>query len=191
MKLALARTAFAGIVSALVATAASAQTFIGVQTTGAYTANYSFTIDGTLGAITSDNITAWTVGLSDGQTNKSFSNNDGELEYFGNEMSSNGDQLLWNYGSSGYALFWNSDYTSFLCFQSAGCVDSKGGADIVQWAGMQQRGLVREAGNQAIANRVVASVPEPGTWAMMIIGFGGIGYSMRRRRKGVASLQTA
>lgn len=28
----------------------------------------------------------------------------------------------------------------------------------------------------------VAAVPEPGTWAMMLLGFGGIGYSLRRRR---------
>ncbi len=29
----------------------------------------------------------------------------------------------------------------------------------------------------------VGAVPEPATWAMMLLGFGGIGYSMRRRRK--------
>jgi PEP-CTERM motif len=28
----------------------------------------------------------------------------------------------------------------------------------------------------------VAAVPEPSTWAMMLIGFGAVGYSMRRRR---------
>lgn len=28
-----------------------------------------------------------------------------------------------------------------------------------------------------------AAVPEPGTWAMMLIGFGGIGATMRRRRR--------
>lgn len=28
----------------------------------------------------------------------------------------------------------------------------------------------------------VAAVPEPGTWALMLFGFGAIGYSMRRRR---------
>ena len=30
---------------------------------------------------------------------------------------------------------------------------------------------------------VAASVPEPGTWAMMLLGFGAVGYSMRRRRR--------
>jgi fibro-slime domain-containing protein len=29
---------------------------------------------------------------------------------------------------------------------------------------------------------VTPSVPEPGTWAMMLLGFGGIGLAMRRRR---------
>jgi hypothetical protein len=28
----------------------------------------------------------------------------------------------------------------------------------------------------------MAAVPEPGTWAMMLLGFGAIGFSMRRRR---------
>ena len=30
---------------------------------------------------------------------------------------------------------------------------------------------------------VTAAVPEPATWAMMLIGFGGIGFAMRRRSK--------
>ena len=32
------------------------------------------------------------------------------------------------------------------------------------------------------ASALVAPVPEPGTWALMLLGFGGIGYSLRRRR---------
>lgn len=31
----------------------------------------------------------------------------------------------------------------------------------------------------------VAAVPEPATWAMMLIGFGGIGFAMRRRKQPV------
>jgi|SRR5579884_3212987 len=33
----------------------------------------------------------------------------------------------------------------------------------------------------------IASVPEPATWAMMLLGFGGIGVAMRRRRLPVLS----
>ena len=29
------------------------------------------------------------------------------------------------------------------------------------------------------------AVPEPGTWAMMLLGFGATGFAMRRRRKPV------
>jgi hypothetical protein len=40
------------------------------------------------------------------------------------------------------------------------------------------------------AIREIGGVPEPATWAMMLLGFGGIGVAMRRRRK-VALAQLA
>jgi hypothetical protein len=43
---------------------------------------------------------------------------------------------------------------------------------------------VRLAGVQSITT----AVPEPGTWAMMLVGFGGIGVTMRRRRRSGANL---
>ena len=36
-----------------------------------------------------------------------------------------------------------------------------------------------------------AAVPEPATWAMMLIGFGGIGFQMRRQRRKNAFLAQA
>ena len=37
----------------------------------------------------------------------------------------------------------------------------------------------------------VAGVPEPATWAMMLLGFGGIGFLMRRRRREGGALRFA
>mgnify|MGYP002780877905 CR=1 FL=1 len=38
---------------------------------------------------------------------------------------------------------------------------------------------------------VVNAVPEPGTWAMMLLGFGAVGFAMRRRRTGQVLPQAA
>lgn len=42
-----------------------------------------------------------------------------------------------------------------------------------------------------ITRAAVAAVPEPGTWAMMLIGFGAMGVSMRRRRVTQSLLRAA
>jgi hypothetical protein len=58
--------------------------------------------------------------------------------------------------AGGWALFYDADVTSFL-----------GQADL------------------SVA-QISAAVPEPSTWAMMIMGFAGVGYMTYRRRKTAA-----
>lgn len=41
------------------------------------------------------------------------------------------------------------------------------------------------------ANLAAAGVPEPTTWAMMLLGFIGLGYAVRRTQKGVARIRFA
>lgn len=43
----------------------------------------------------------------------------------------------------------------------------------------------------SIGNNIAPSVPEPATWLMMLLGFGGIGYSMRSKKKLTSRLQFA
>jgi hypothetical protein len=38
---------------------------------------------------------------------------------------------------------------------------------------------------------ITSAVPEPGTWALMLLGFGGMGFSMRRRRRVAGLMQIA
>jgi hypothetical protein len=51
-----------------------------------------------------------------------------------------------------------------------------------------QNGLL---GGTVSFRQVTAAVPEPGTWAMMLLGFGAIDFSMRRRRSTTAHLYQA
>jgi hypothetical protein len=52
-------------------------------------------------------------------------------------------------------------------------------------------GVTANSGTWLVNNRRVvanAAIPEPATWAMMILGFGGVGYLVRRRRAGISVL---
>ena len=40
-------------------------------------------------------------------------------------------------------------------------------------------------------DNIAASVPEPGVWAMMVLGMGGLGYALRRRRFAISNAATA
>ncbi|MFD1786641.1 PEPxxWA-CTERM sorting domain-containing protein [Sphingomonas floccifaciens] len=53
-------------------------------------------------------------------------------------------------------------------------------ADSFAYAGAQNKQLLLTS---LTADAVTSAVPEPATWAMMLIGFGGIGASMRRRKQ--------
>lgn len=44
---------------------------------------------------------------------------------------------------------------------------------------------------QIVSGQIQAAVPEPGTWAMMLIGFGGMGLALRRRRSATMISQIA
>lgn len=66
------------------------------------------------------------------------------------------------------------------------CRDSAG-----QFEGTQFTGAYRL--NVSVANAVTVdgAVPEPSTWAMMLVGFGAIGFAMRRKRNAQARVTFA
>ena len=52
-------------------------------------------------------------------------------------------------------------------------------------------GISTPPATESPAPSVPAPVPEPSTWAMMLVGFGAIGFAMRRRRKTHPQVQFA
>ena len=62
----------------------------------------------------------------------------------------------------------------------------QGGGSFVDFSGNQRTNAwAFDILNVASATQVGA-VPEPGTWALMLLGFGAVGYSMRRGRRATA-----
>jgi len=54
-----------------------------------------------------------------------------------------------------------------------------GGAQLQENGIPQNRTFIFDAVGQLV---IPSAVPEPSTWAMMLLGFGAIGFSMRRKR---------
>ena len=90
--------------------------------------------------------------------------------------SGTGDDSLTIGGSPGGASgFGASDFVfNMLLDRTTGAVTSA-----YQLGYITQNFSIYHANNLS----VTAAVPEPATWAMMLLGFGGIGFAMRRGRK--------
>ena len=91
------------------------------------------------------------------------------LEAFGNTYSANAFVSAFGVGNGGGAG------TSFSAFADNLALTTTAGTNSVNFA----------------AASIAGAVPEPGTWAMMLIGFGAMGVSLRRRRRTNTLLQAA
>lgn len=161
--------------------AEAAQTFTGSLTAGGSSATYSITTDSTIGTLTDSNITAWNVFITDGVTTDSYSNLFGHLFIGGTSLSATATDLLFNYSLSGvnYVTFYNPSYSNYMDFQTN---DGFSDRSTIRLGGGTS--FAAQAGQQVIASvDQISAVPEPGIWAMMLLGFGGIGASLRRRAR--------
>lgn len=91
----------------------------------------------------------------------------------------NGLNVLWN-GASIFTLF-NDLNVALTTYTVTGLVGAGGGSTL-EFLGRQDPGFNR-LDNVSVDLAVPAAVPEPATWAMMLVGFGAIGAAMRRRRQ--------
>ena len=89
------------------------------------------------------------------------------------------------------AFFIGSNYLNNLPFVSAATVSNATLASIGLNAGVYDFTVGRNMLTVNIGQGVDAAVPEPASWALMVAGFGAIGFAVRRRQKVSTSIRFA
>lgn len=181
--------------SAAVASPAIAQTttitYIGQQQVGSIYASYSVTTNGAIGnQIAASNIIAYNIDLFENsslsyQLTQSNSFSQGFFDATTSSLSANRASL--SFGSFGL-----SSRSTFL--GSFGIAPGLTFAEVTNNStGVAQETAAANAPFARVAAPVsmMPAIPEPATWAMMILGFGVLGGAMRRQRRVRATVRFA
>ena len=185
------------------ATAADATTYLGTRTVGAGSVNLSITTDGTLGVVRASNILDWTIvlnGVSASATlngplsgnNSSVSLRDYTQVNNPTALTATATNLSFDYGNYPPGFFLTAAWLLFdtpgsdanFCMEQSTCSGNNGGHDSYNLY------FIREyytspilTGVQVIGSVKGGAVPEPASWALMILGFGLAGSALRTRRR--------
>lgn len=147
------------------------------------------------------------VKLVDGGTlTGSFTTSDdlSQLISFSITSSTNNGWPYGNYAGTTYtlgdatSLFWNAAQGISANFGSSAHLNlffdnplSATGAVLNQTTSETQKGFNRYLVGGSVSGTIAGAVPEPATWAMLIMGFGLVGAAMRRRKPGNVTVRFA
>lgn len=159
------------------------------QTIGLGSVTGSLTTNGTIGALSASDFTAWDLLLTGaGGVTYSISQANSSVVAIGGSVTATNDNIFFNYssGANDYLLFqdglftgmryWCNASTSSDCLQGASVVPQSFNSPSAQF----------EARRGTIAIATVSAVPEPATWALMLAGFAMVGAAVRYRRRKLA-----
>jgi hypothetical protein len=145
------------------------------------TATGTITTDGMLGVLSQSDITALNITVDDGA--HSFILTLPDLLFSGSDLSATASGLFFNYAAVDGGFFAGVNLGPTI---NGYCVASLGqscelipASEAMFVASVFYQGPVQTREVQIAA---VAAVPEPSTWAMMIMGFAGIGFMTYRRK---------
>lgn len=176
-------TALSGVLTLTVAVPASGAVYTFSTSIGTGSASGSITTDGTIGILSGANIRAFNILINNGTGTFTVTNANGQVQTGGDALTATSTGLFFNYnfGGGDYALFQNPHTGSgfnYFCLQTSGCYSPATPGMGVRVSGARLNSAL--TGNLQFAT--AAAVPEPASWALMMLGFGIIGFALRRRQ---------
>jgi hypothetical protein len=182
-------SALLGSAAAMLAVAASpanATVYNVNETIGLGSVTGTITTDGATGMISPTDFTAWDLVLTGDGATKTISSADSNHAVWGGggDITADATHVFFNFSGSdsGFLVFqdgmgsgsfyWCVNSTNGGCLQSESVVPQHFDDASAQFATL--------SGNQIIAS---TTVPEPGTWALMLLGFAGLGYAGFRQSR--------
>jgi hypothetical protein len=148
----------------------------------------TITTDGTHGALSTANITAWDLALDDGSDtfnlNSAAANN--VLVMIGSPLSADADGLYINWDADGFVDFrfvddpaliwrWLMDTNSFGPFRAEQLLHNVNGVEI------HKQDTGRPSGVERLATAQTSALPEPGTFGLVLVGLAGMAWIRRRK----------
>ena len=191
MKKLLNIAAMSAVLSLLTAGFAEAATYIANRTIGNGSANISITTDGTIGTLGTANILDWTIVLTQGADSFTLkgpaSGANSVVLVQGSALSATNTGLAFDFSGAQNSLFIIQapslgSAQTFWCVEVSGCAGGASTEDLLAGPNFGDRTYQSYSGVQVIAS-LSSAVPEPATWAMMIIGFGAVGSMVRTSRR--------
>ncbi len=190
----------------IAATGAHAAAYWGQGAQSAASYQMYIITDGTVGALTKANITDWDITVTDANGSLEMTKANSGLNFYHDIFTTGGvddfdnghliataDALSFDFSGAaadGSGLFWvGTDdhihgHSAVLCIQGMGCIDNTSGPGYGLAGNGYDYELIPVSGNVVIG----VAVPEPQTWAMMIMGVLGLGAVLRQRRARSAAI---
>jgi hypothetical protein len=168
-------------------------TYTGMESFDGATVDLSITTDGALGVLGTGDVTNWNIGVTDSSASIDMTPANSQVLVEGTVFTATSTALSFNFntGLGGLVLFEIAtigDSGPYWCATNGGCYPHEtppaiGVSTVYGESPNEQTGL---SGPTVIATS--GAVPEPSTWAMMLLGFAGLGFAgYRTSRKTVAA----